>query len=472
MPPQEASTDPISFTVFDGASLTQLEPGAVDFTTPATNWRPAFIGTFVPGAVPNDAVGARATIDLELVSGKIGVFLATSSASTGQEITIETPGRHQISLESKTSPATGVGMRSLDRGSARGKIHGITATLTRRFDIAPVIEEIFPTLLRQPGESIKHVVAQALSRHLGRPVKTEELASLELSSAAPMPLRFPRLETIFNDEIGQVAVSETRRLTDLLSTCEVEKLGDFLGHLDRNFYAAYFRETIIRVYHLAHLLRELGMTGGTVLEIGSLMGNFSASLQRLGYQVTAVDRYRSYGGGLSGYTDYMRSLGVTVEELTREDEVAHIANLGQFDAVICLAVIEHIPPPARPFLEMLASHVKPGGILALDTPNIVRYWNRVAMSDGKSIHQDLTSQYHTEPPWEGHYREYTPDEMVWMMEQVGCSDVRLKLFDYNLIQFEELWSGQIPSLLAMTLDPTLTDTILVGGRLGKARSRP
>jgi SAM-dependent methyltransferase len=238
------------------------------------------------------------------------------------------------------------------------------------------------------------------------------------------------------------------------------------GYLGREFFASYLKQSAIRVYHCVQQLCESGVTSGTVLDVGSLFGQFAVTLQRLGYQVTAVDRYRTYEGALDGYVDFLKHEGVTVLSTTRENESEEIAQLGSFDAVLSMAVIEHIPHTPRPFLEMLVSHVASGGIVMLDTPNISRYWNRKRMAAGESIHQAIEKQYYADIPYEGHHREYTRAEMTWMLEQVGCGDIRSRLFDYNLLQFAELWPDHRDALLAMTLDPTLADTILISGSAG------
>jgi hypothetical protein len=59
--------------------------------------------------------------------------------------------------------------------------------------------------------------------------------------------------------------------------------------------------------------------------------------------------------------------------------------------------------------------------------------------------------------------------MEWMLKQVGCRRVTTSLFDYNLLQFDELTREHIDALLAMSLDATLADTILVAGTVGSDR---
>jgi 2-polyprenyl-3-methyl-5-hydroxy-6-metoxy-1,4-benzoquinol methylase len=457
----------LAFSVFDGASLRQVSAGGVELVTASEMYRPAASAALFAAHISDSgAVGARVVLDVELVAGRLGAFLADGNNQiTGAETVIDRFARQRVVIDSAPRGRV-LYLRSLDHGQTRARIYGVTSAMTRRFDIGPVFDQVVGDMLRGPSEAALRSIAEAISRRLAQPVSPEMIAGVDVTGVA-FPYRFPPLLSIFDDDVGSVVVDETERLTKLLPKLNVDKLGEFMGKLDRNFFSLYFRETTIRVYYLVKMLRELGMTGGTILEIGTLMGNFSATLQRFGYQVTAVDRYKQYEGAAEAYLDHMRSLGVQVESMTREEEAERIAALGQFDAVIAMAVVEHIPPPAKSFLEMLKSHVKPGGVLALDTPNILRWWNRKRLSEGRTINQDIKSQYHSEPPWEGHNREYTPDEMVWMLGELGCKDVKLKMFDYNLLQYDALEQNLLPELVLSTMDPSQADTIMVAGRLGE-----
>src|SRR6266851_3165332 len=55
-------------------------------------------------------------------------------------------------------------------------------------------------------------------------------------------------------------------------------------------YELYLYMNNGRILNAVNALRKID-TLGTVLEIGSAAGSFSLALQRLGYSVTAVDRY-------------------------------------------------------------------------------------------------------------------------------------------------------------------------------------
>ena len=131
-------------------------------------------------------------------------------------------------------------------------------------------------------------------------------------------------------------------------------------------------------------------------------------------------------------------------------------------------MIEHVPHTPRRLLERLVRAVEPGGLVAVDTPNLVRYWNRVTMTRGLTVFQPISEQFACTPPWEGHHREYTAPEIVWMLEQVGCRDVESEWFDYNLLQFEVLPEAHVEALSAFLEDLSQCDMVLAVGQVPAA----
>lgn len=86
------------------------------------------------------------------------------------------------------------------------------------------------------------------------------------------------------------------------------------------------------------------------------------------------------------------------------------------------------------------------------------------MMRGESVFQDIKLQFNSLIPYGGHHREFTLDEMKWMMQEIGCnpSTIRSRQFDYNLFQFSEISGIHLEALMAMITDPSLSDTILIG----------
>ena len=160
----------------------------------------------------------------------------------------------------------------------------------------------------------------------------------------------------------------------------------------------------------------------------------------------------------------MEREGIRVVSTKRESELEDIAGLGPFDIVLAGAVIEHVPHTPRKLLQTLFAAVRPGGLLLLDTPNVTRYWNRRALERGDTIFQPIEDQFFSEPPWEGHHREYTAKELGWMLERLGCEDIDVQFLDYNMLQFEELSAEHTECLAAIIQDPSQSDTLLVAGQ--------
>jgi len=444
------------------ATLVHRSDGGCQITTPDTPWSYAVVLPIgQPDAAAHDVVGVRVELDLEIVSGSISVFPtgATTDAPLGREIVQSAGGGRTTIRIDADKESSRLSIRSGPHGSAQARLHHVRRLARRRFDITELVDGVLPVLLCTPGGSAVEAVAIALSEQVGHQVRPDEIGALECRRA-PIAVPFERL---FTDPVGRVIVESTDALISLMPTYDPSKMDRHDGYLGREYFAAYLRQSITRVSHLIEALHRLGVMSGSVLEVGSLFGQFAISLRRLGFDVTVVDRYRAYEGAFDGYTDFMRTSGVRVVETDRADESALISALGQFNVVICMAVIEHIPHTPRELLRTLASHVVPGGVLALDTPNIASYWKRKALSQGLSIHQPIESQFWCAIPYEGHHREYTAAEMEWMLQQVGCRRIKTSLFDYNLLQFDQLSREHVDALLAISLDPTLADTILVAG---------
>jgi 2-polyprenyl-6-hydroxyphenyl methylase/3-demethylubiquinone-9 3-methyltransferase len=104
------------------------------------------------------------------------------------------------------------------------------------------------------------------------------------------------------------------------------------------------------------------LAGKTALDVGCGAGLLCEPLARLGAAVTGVDaaaeniavaRAHAEGGGLA--VDY------------RSGELDEL-NLGRFDLVTSMEVIEHVADK-RAFAASLAARLAPGGLMVLSTPN-------------------------------------------------------------------------------------------------------
>lgn len=278
-------------------------------------------------------------------------------------------------------------------------------------------------------------------------------------------------DLLWKSDADQVAVSVARELSALTDLHDPRRLNptEVIGrHAPQSGVEArkkYLYQTALRVAHLCDALAEHGLASGSVLELGSLYGSFALTLRRLGYEVTAVDRYDGMHPSMGAYVDTLAKAGVRVVRTTRASETEVIDRLGSYDCVIAMAVIEHVPHTPRQLLELMKRRAAPGGLVAIDTPNVARYWNRKRLGEGKSIFQDIAAQFYCDLPFEGHHREYTIDEVRWMLEQLGCADVRVRAFDYNMLQFTRIDRPHIDCLTAIVEDLRQADMVLASGRL-------
>ncbi len=277
-----------------------------------------------------------------------------------------------------------------------------------------------------------------------------------------------KLDEIFEDEIGRIILDDYYHRIALLENFNYDDVSAQLKNAEygnASYYKIYLKQSIIRVYHLIKLLQNYGVMNGKLLEVGPLLGNFSVALSKIGFDVTAIDRYKDMGSSFQIFVEDQRSNNVRVIETRNDEEYKDIDNLGYFDVIIAMAVIEHIPHTPKHFLETIIKKIKPRGLLAIDTPNLSSYWHRVNINNDKSVFQDLEKQFNTSIPYGGHHREYTGEELIWIMENIGCSEVKLRRFDYNLLQFSSISGVHLKCLEEIIMDPTKSDTILTVGRI-------
>lgn len=117
-------------------------------------------------------------------------------------------------------------------------------------------------------------------------------------------------------------------------------------------------------------LTDCMIRGRQVLDVGCGIGDFSARLHDRGASVTACD----LGPRLVEATRRrVACKAVVADALHLEDFFGR----GRFDVVVSSECIEHTPSPERAVQQMIAV-LKPGGYLALSTPNAL--WKPVVVA--------------------------------------------------------------------------------------------
>ncbi len=187
---------------------------------------------------------------------------------------------------------------------------------------------------------------------------------------------------------------------------------------------AFIRDTLLA--HFGRTAKTLDcLKGLSVLDVGCGGGLVSEPLSRLGAAVTGIDPTEET---IAVARAHAKAQGLTIDY--RAMTVEEVRSAGQqFDAVVCLEVIEHVPDVGA-FLKTLADLIRPGGILVLSTLN--RTWKAYALAiiAAEYVLSWLPRGTHD---WS---RFVTPDELERHLKAAGCAAPRLSGIVYDLMRDE------------------------------------
>lgn len=191
------------------------------------------------------------------------------------------------------------------------------------------------------------------------------------------------------------------------------------------------RLTFVRDELVRHFGREAGglhpLEGLTILDVGCGGGLMSEPLARLGARVTGIDPGERNVAIARGHAE-PQGLAIDYRVATVEELVA---TREQYDAIVCLEVVEHVPNVA-PFVKACGDLVRPGGMLVLSTINRTLKSYALAIVAAEYVLQWLPRGTHQ---WE---RFVTPDELTGYLTAAGLSPPRFSGFVYSPLR--DAWS--------------------------------
>ncbi len=225
-------------------------------------------------------------------------------------------------------------------------------------------------------------------------------------------------------------------------------------------WPAYLNCSLVRVAQTAAAIRRHCGPTVRVLDFGSYFGNFTLALRELGHRVDAIDSYRTYEPALATVVAELQASGAQVYDFASVGYGLETIPSDSYDAVLAMGVLEHVPHTPRLLLETLNRVLKPGGILVMDTPNLAYAYRRQQLARGETIFCPIALQYFTEVPFEGHHREYTMDEVRWMVQQLQHTDIVVDTYDYSIYMHKTLRGRARKNYLLGQVDPSFREVIL------------
>lgn len=272
-------------------------------------------------------------------------------------------------------------------------------------------------------------------------------------------LDYPRcLEADFPEDLP-VACAAFESIAGAIAGVDFSPLARHSPALAGFDWRSYLRCSIARMVHAASAVRRRGVTSGRLLDYGSYFGNFSLMFARGGFSVDAIDSYRAYAPAFDGPRRVLAESGVRLLDFA--DLGYDLAGIdGAYDVVLCTGVIEHIPHSPRPLLETLDRVLARGGLLIIDTPNLVHLYNRQKFARGETVLADVAAQYETELPFEGHHHEYTIPELVWLLRRIGHHRISVEAFNYSSYALGTLTDRDVYNHWNMVRDPTMREYLM------------
>jgi 2-polyprenyl-3-methyl-5-hydroxy-6-metoxy-1,4-benzoquinol methylase len=162
---------------------------------------------------------------------------------------------------------------------------------------------------------------------------------------------------------------------------------------------------------------------GRVLDIGVYPGLFTGTLRRLGVDIDGVDlRPDQLPAEIARE---VKMLGANVET----DPLP--CGPDSYDAVLLLAVIEHLRLNPLAVLREIRRVLKPRGRLLLQTPNLAYWGCRLSVLRGRSFDESPYSAYRNleTQGFTGHVRVYTMRELREIVEKSGFGVEREVFFN-------------------------------------------
>jgi trans-aconitate methyltransferase len=124
---------------------------------------------------------------------------------------------------------------------------------------------------------------------------------------------------------------------------------------------------------------------------------------------------------------------------------------GPYDLIVLAEVVEHLYTSPAQTLRMIASLLRPGGKVIIQTPNAAAMSRRFWLLMGRNPFEPIRDDLHQA----GHFREYTAAELRHLCEQAHLRVLRVEMQNYFL-------TGSRKNRLLVKLGPAIPPTLRQG----------
>lgn len=196
----------------------------------------------------------------------------------------------------------------------------------------------------------------------------------------------------------------------------------------------------------AMVLREfqsIGTRGGVIADVGCGAGLFEPVAKRLFDRYLGVDavRYETFPAGAD-----FRSCNLDREPIPLET--------GSMDAVAAIETIEHLENP-RAFVRELVRICKPGGWIAVTTPNQVSLLSKLTLVTKNCFNAFQDGQY------PAHITALLEVDLVRIAKENGLVEVRTAFSENGRLA---LTAARVPGFLSRSMPRAFSDNIMMLGR--------
>jgi hypothetical protein len=234
-------------------------------------------------------------------------------------------------------------------------------------------------------------------------------------------------------KLSTIFAEVSNELSPLLTDLDFDQLSLF--NRDYRAYAnnpkKHFIENESHVhYKIVENICRFVKKDSVILDVGFFIPVVPIALSKLGYQVYSIEKLELYGHSLDHLINYAQNN----YEITVMDKDILSIDIGlinrKFDCIILSAIIEHLNGTPKYLFEQAKILGRNDVTILIEVPNIATFRKRIKFFlFGKPPFPNIDSYYYSEYPFSGHNREYTLEELKFVIEQTNLDILTVDCFN-------------------------------------------